>query len=240
MGNIMADYSKTFVITVLVSLSLAFASCKEEADVSRKVSHEQPADAGEALQRLLDGNERFVSGNVTHMHGGPEWRSQLVPEQRPFATILGCSDSRVPPELLFDQGFGDLFVIRVAGNVIGRDEVGSIEYAVAHLETQLVLVLGHEGCGAVTAALAAEEERGRELKGIQKLLKGIDPALKDIDPALEKEERLRKAVEENVRWSVEQISRLPEVEGVSREEVAEILVIGAVYELETGRVRVIQ
>ncbi|MCK5571699.1 MAG: carbonic anhydrase [Bacteroidetes bacterium] len=236
----MADHSRMLVITGLISLSIVSYSCKEEAGVSEKISQEQPADAREALQRLLEGNERFVSGRVAHMHGSAEWRSQLVPEQHPFATILGCSDSRVPPELLFDQGFGDLFVIRVAGNVIGRDEIGSIEYAVDHLQTQLVVVLGHEGCGAVTAALAAEEERGKELKGIQKLLRGIDPALKDIDPALGKEERLRRAVEENVRWSVEQIARLPEVEGVSEEKVAEILVAGAVYELATGRVRLIQ
>jgi len=94
-------------------------------------------------------------------------------------------------ELLFDQGFGDLFIIRVAGNVIGEDEFGSIEYAVAHLHTPLLMVLGHESCGAVTAALMADEERSKEWDGIQKLLTHTDPALKDIDPGLPQEERIR-------------------------------------------------
>ena len=104
----------------------------------------------------------------------------------------------------------------------------------------LPVVMGHEGCGAVTAALAAKEERETELEGIQRMLKAIDPALARLDTLLSSEERLQRAVEENVRWSVAQIGRLPEMEGVSESEVMDILVVGAVYEIATGRVRLVE
>jgi carbonic anhydrase len=228
------------VLTILLIFGALSVSCQKDPGEGSSVVEARPANGREALQRLKDGNERFVAGNPIHIHSSAQWRSALVPEQHPFATILGCSDSRVPPELVFDQGFGDLFIIRVAGNVIGDDEIGSLEYGVEHLETQLIVVMGHEGCGAVTAALAAEEERRMELTGIQRLLKAIDPALVDLDTALSKEERLQRAVEANVRWSVEQIGRLPELEGVSEGEVRDVLVVGAVYEMATGKVRLIE
>src|SRR5262249_49878388 len=130
------------------------------------------------------------------------WRKHLAAPQQPFATILGCSDSRVPVELLFDQGFGDLFVVRVAGNVLAPDGMGSIEFAVLHLETPLVVVLGHEECGAVTAALEPAEERAREPWRLQQLLERIVPALKEIDSTLTAAERIHRGVEANVRRSV--------------------------------------
>jgi hypothetical protein len=110
--------------------------------------------ADDALARLMEGNARFLSGAPRNLHTPREVHVDLVKGQRPFATILGCSDSRVPPELIFDVGFGDLFIIRVAGNVISPEVAGSMQYASMHLKTQLVVVLGHEGCGAVQAALA--------------------------------------------------------------------------------------
>ena len=131
--------------------------------------------------------------------------------QLPFATILGCSDSRVPVEIIFDQGFGDLFVIRVAGNVVGENEQGSVEFAVKSLNTPLVMVLGHENCGAVTAALSPEEERKKEWQGIQKLLTHLDPALKDIEPSLSMEQKVHVGVEANVRWSIQQLEKIPEL-----------------------------
>src|SRR5262249_17010632 len=126
--------------------------------------------AAEAIERLKAGNQRFVSGKITHPHSGAKPRAELTTGQHPFAVIRGCSTSRVPAELVFDQGFGDLFVVRVAGNVAGEDETGSVEYAVNHLQAPLVLVLGHEQCGAVTAALGSEAERKQEADDIQKLL----------------------------------------------------------------------
>jgi carbonic anhydrase len=236
----MTDHTARRLLTLLLILSALSVSCQKDPGEGGSVVEGRPANGREALQRLLEGNERFAAGNPTHTHSSVEWRSSLVPGQHPFATILGCSDSRVPPELVFDQGFGDLFIIRVAGNVIGDDEIGSLEYGVEHLETQLIVVMGHEGCGAVTAALAAKEERGMELAGIQRLLKAIDPALADLDTSLSKEEMLLRAVEANVSWSVEQIGRLPEMEGVSEDEVRDVLVVGAVYEMATGKVRLIE
>src|SRR5581483_900013 len=140
-----------------------------------------PRDGEAALERLKAGNARFADGKTRHAHEGADWRKQLVAVQKPFATVLGCSDSRVPVELVFDQGFGDLFVVRVAGNVLADDVVGSIAYAALHLTTPLFVVMGHAGCGAVTAALDAKLKKGKEPERIEALVKLIEPGLKDLD-----------------------------------------------------------
>jgi carbonic anhydrase len=196
-----------------------------------------PQDAAEAKQSLLDGNKRFVAGESIHGHATGEWRKKLTGGQKPFAAILGCSDSRVPTELVFDQGFGDLFVIRVAGNVISTDVVGSLEYAEHHLHVPLLMVLGHEGCGAVTAALDAKLRGAHEPERIEVLVRMIEPGLKDIDPKLPADKLLSKAVEANVRWSMKQLAELPEIKKVLEEKRFEM--VGAVYDLETGRVRLL-
>jgi carbonic anhydrase len=196
-----------------------------------------PRDAAEARQRLLDGNQRFVAGESIHGHANKDWRKRLAAGQKPFATILGCSDSRVPVELVFDQGFGDLFVIRVAGNVISTDVVGSLEYAEHHLNVPLLVVLGHEGCGAVTAALDAKFKRAREPEKIEALVRMIEPGLKDIDPKLAPERQLKAAVEANVRWSMSQLAELPEVKKALKDRSFEM--IGAVYDLESGKVSIL-
>lgn len=116
--------------------------------------------ANDSLQRLLDGNRRFAQGTAEHPRQDAQARRALVAGQSPFAVLLGCSDSRISPEILFDQGLGDLFVIRVAGNVVDDVVLGSIEYAVAHLEVPLVVVLAHSSCGAVTATMAGGEPEG--------------------------------------------------------------------------------
>jgi carbonic anhydrase len=196
-----------------------------------------PRDAAEARRRLLEGNRRFVAGESLHGHTSRDWRKRLAAGQKPFAAILGCSDSRVPTELVFDQGFGDLFVIRIAGNVISSDVVGSLQYAGHHRHVPLLVVLGHEGCGAVTAALDAKFGRAREPERIEALVRMIEPGLKDIDPKLPPERQLRAAVEANVRWSMQQLAGLPEAKKALAEKRVEML--GAVYELETGKVRLL-
>ena len=118
-----------------------------EALWARGADEAVPQDAAQARQRLLDGNKRFIAGESIHGHASKDWRKRLAIGQKPFATILGCSDSRVPIELVFDQGFGDLFVIRIAGNVISTDVVGSLQYADYHLHVPLLVVLGHEVAG---------------------------------------------------------------------------------------------
>lgn len=188
-----------------------------------------------ALERLREGNQRFVAGLSQHATISHECFAGLRESQHPFAIILGCSDSRVPPEMVFDQGFGDLFVIRVAGNIIAPGIGGSIQYAYQHLGTSLLVVLGHEGCGAVKAALAAKFHRAKHPERIQQLVELIEPGLEQIDPALSAAEQLEMGVEVNVRWSLAQVNRTPEVQHAR--EKGNVLIVGAVYELTSGKVR---
>jgi carbonic anhydrase len=197
----------------------------------------RPATADEALARLMAGNDRFVRGEARFPTVQKEVLADLARAQQPFATILGCSDSRVPPELLFDAGFGELFVVRVAGNVISAEVMGSLQYAGVHLRTPLFVVLGHDGCGAVGAALAALNGGASEPARIAVLLDNIIPALRDLPPNLAPEARLRAAVEANVRWSMHQVFDTPE--GRARVAEGQVKLVGAVYDLETGRVRLL-
>ena len=189
----------------------------------------------ESLQRLIEGNKRFVAGKPIHGKVSEEAFASLQESQRPFAVIVGCSDSRVPPELVFDQGFGDLFVIRLAGNVIAPGVFGSIQYAGRHLGTSLLVVLGHEGCGAVKAALAAKFHRTKHPERITQLVEMIEPGLERIDPKQSAASQLKAGVEANVRWSMHQLLRTPEARQAFLER-RDILIVGAIYELSTGKV----
>jgi carbonic anhydrase len=219
------------------ALSLATAGPLAAGDERKTPARETaPRNAAEALKRLEEGNRRFSGGKPRHAHEAADWRKHLVRGQTPFATLLGCSDSRVPPELVFDQGLGDLFVIRVAGNVIDTDILGSIQYAVRHLGTPLLVVLGHEGCGAVTATLDAVDGKAKEPKYIEALAGKIQPGLKGL-ARLEGDERLRAAVEANVRWSVRRVASLSEARKALKEK--SVTLVGAVYELKSGKVRLL-
>lgn len=189
----------------------------------------------EALARLIEGNRRFVAGHARFPTVQKEVLAELAKGQRPYATVLGCSDSRVPPELLFDAGFGELFVIRVAGNVLGPSIKGTLQYAGTHLRTPLFVVLGHEGCGAVAAAIAGKIHRARHRSRIATLLKYIEPALDRVDPTLSPSDLLSAAVEANVRWTVRQVAESPE--GKARAAAGGVRLVGAVYDIATGRVR---
>jgi carbonic anhydrase len=134
-------------------------------------------DADVALRHLQEGNQRFVDAKMVHPGQDPERRLRLASLQQPFATILSCSDSRVPPEVVFDQGLGDLFVVRVAGNVVDAALLGSIEYAVDHLGTPLVVVMGHQSCGAVSATLESLQHRNVPHGDIAALVEAITPAV---------------------------------------------------------------
>ncbi len=191
--------------------------------------------AEEALRRLIDGNERFLRGKTRFPTIRKTILRELANQQRPFATILGCSDSRVPPELLFDAGFGDLFVIRVAGNTISDDIAGSMQYAGVHLKTPLFVVLGHEGCGAVSAALEARFAGVRHHSRIAKLVKNIVPAIKTLNSKMSPSRLLSKAVEANVRWSIKRIHQSPE--GKARLAEGRLKLVGAICDIKTGRVR---
>ena len=198
--------------------------------------HDAPAlSADEALQRLIDGNNRFLTGHARSTAPRREDLAQLADGQQPFATILGCSDSRVPPEWVFDVGLGELFVVRVAGNVLSPEVAGTLQYAGAHLQTPLFVVMGHEGCGAVHAALGAKFQGVQQRARIQLLIDSILPALADVDPTLPPDQQLAQAVEHNVRWTVRSILQSPE--GKVRLAEGKMKCVGAVYELKTGRVR---
>src|SRR6187399_1675207 len=195
--------------------------------------HDAPAySADEALARLKAGNDRFLRGEARFPTIQKEILADLAKGQSPYATILGCSDSRVPPELIFDAGFGELFMIRLAGNVISPEVMGTLQYAGVHLRTPLFVVLGHDGCGAVGAALAAKRNGAEEPARIALLLDHILPGLRDLPNGLAAEEEMREAVEANVRWSMRQILETPE--GKARTAEGTMKLVGAVYELTNG------
>jgi carbonic anhydrase len=200
------------------------------------MSHTTPTwTADQALARLVSGNERFVAGHARFPTVQKEVLADLARGQSPYATIIGCSDSRVPPELVFDAHFGELFIVRVAGNVMSPEVAGTMQYAAVHLKTPLFVVLGHEGCGAVQAALAGLREGKKERARIALLLERILPGLKDVDATLPAEAQMQAAVEANVRWSMHQVMESPEAKARQAEGVLRL--VGAVYELTTGRVR---
>ena len=191
--------------------------------------------ADQALARLIEGNERFMRGEARFPTVQKEVLADLAKGQHPYATILGCSDSRVPPELVFDAGFGDLFIVRVAGNVISPEVMGTLQYAAVHLQTPLFVVMGHEGCGAVAAALLAREHGASHPDRIASLLEHIYPALEHVDRSLAPKARLDAAIEANVRWSMQQVRETPEARRRAEEGVMKL--VGAVYDLDTGHVR---
>jgi len=144
----------------------------------------------------------------------------------------------VPPELVFDAAFGELFIVRVAGNVISPEVMGSLQYAAVHLHTPLFVVLGHEGCGAIQAALARKYHGARERRRIELLLDRISPGLLGLRPGLSGEARVAAAVEANVRWSMKQLRDTPEGQARMKEGILKL--VGAIYELKTGRVRFLE
>jgi carbonic anhydrase len=198
----------------------------------------QNISADEALQRLIAGNERFLTGTMRMSAPTVEAMAQLTLGQHPFATVLGCSDSRVPSEWIFDVGLGELFVVRVAGNILSPEVAGSLQYAGVHLQTPLMVVLGHEGCGAIQAALETKYQAVLQRSRIGLLVESILPALAGLDTALPPPELLAQAVESNVRWTVRTIMESPE--GQARLAEGWMKIVGAIFEMRTGRVRFLE
>ena len=193
--------------------------------------------AQEALQRLREGNQRYVeetrsSDTLT----GRSRRRAVAESQEPFAVILGCSDSRVPAEIIFDQGLGDLFVIRVAGNIVAPSQIGSIEFAASRFGTRLVVVMGHTQCGAVEATLDELQGRAVESRNLQFIVERVRPSVKALlaSQAIDDREALLDAASRaNVRASVEQLRHGSEIlEQAVRTDG--LLIVGAEYSLETG------
>jgi carbonic anhydrase len=198
----------------------------------------QPVSAQDALKRLMEGNERFLTGSTRFPTLQKEVLASLAQGQHPYATILGCSDSRVPPELIFDANFGELFVIRVAGNVLSPEVAGSMQYAGTHLKTPLFVVLGHEKCGAVQAALETKLRKAVHESRIEHLVQNILPSLEGIDEHADRVAQVACAVEANVRWSMRQIAE--SAEGRARAVEGSYMLVGAIFEIATGKVRLLE
>jgi carbonic anhydrase len=193
----------------------------------------------EALQRLQAGNRRFAAGEVAHSAERTGRRGELVDGQQPFAIVVGCSDSRVPAELIFDQGLGDLFVIRVAGNIVQSSQIGSVEFAATKFGTRLVVVLGHSGCGAIEATVQQLQTAGDSPSpNLRSIVESIRPGVEDLltgELAEKPDLLLKRAVRANVRTATERLRRDSQIiEALERDDGLKI--VGAEYSLQTGLV----
>lgn len=206
---------------ILILAILVFATSAKASEVAN-------LSAQDALVRLKQGNERFVKMKLKHPDTSIKKRLELTKGQHPFVTILSCSDSRVPVELIFDQGLGDIFVIRNAGNVLDEHVVGSIEYAVEHLGTNLVVVLGHQSCGAVGAAMSHDKDS----KAIESLKKEIEPAIKACQ--CENKYTYENVIKKHAKQEVDELLADSEFRGLI--EKHQLIIMPAYYNLDTGKV----
>lgn len=188
----------------------------------------------EAIRALKTGNARFFGGTARRPELSANERRAQILAQHPFAVILGCSDSRVPTEIVYDQSLGSLFVVRVAGNVVEPATAGSVEYAIEHLKSHVITIMGHEGCGAVAAAMLPQDQREAEPQNVQFLLNLVRPAVEGIPQLRDKKARMREAVIANVRLQVHQMKQNPVVAAAIKE--GRVQVIGAYYEIGSGAV----
>lgn len=201
-------------------------------DAHTEAAGAEPSGPVDPLQRLQDGNMRFVTNKLGVKRLGQDRRTELLAGQHPFAVILGCSDSRVPPELLFDQGLGDLFVVRVAGNVLDPVAMGSIEYAVEHLGSPLLVVLGHERCGAVKATV---DGGGHAHGNVESIARKIHLSVVAVREAQGDAQNIYEEVtDENIRAMVRELRSNPVVEHLVSD--GKLTVVGAKYRLDSGKV----
>lgn len=216
---------RLFDLAVITLCVITFSSCKNASQLVKT-----PETPEEALTALLEGNIRFVEGNKLNPNSDIDRVLETAPHQEPFAAIIGCSDSRVPAELIFDQGVGDIFVIRTAGNNVGDDMVmGSVEYAIDHLGVKVLLVLGHGACGGVTSAITPGEHSG----AIRNLLHFIQ---EDIPEFIGKTEQLDEAIYAHTQSQVETLLQ----NSIIAESVrtGKLIIKGAHYDVRTGKVSI--
>ena len=210
----------------LALMVMTLTMCKSE---SKSVSVSVPSTPQEALAELVAGNERYVNEKCIYPHGDMERVEETAPHQAPFAAVVGCSDSRVPVELLFDRGIGDIFVIRTAGNNVNSEMVmGSVDYAIEHLGVKVLLVLGHGSCGGVTGAIT---EGGHEHGAIAHLLGTIRS---DVSDYVGKAESLDEAIRHHTQVQVDRIMAHPHV--AEKVKKGEMIVKSAYYDVHTGQV----
>jgi len=194
--------------------------------------HEPTISAEQALKLLLEGNQRFVAGKLEHPNQTPARRAEVAKGQHPFASVLACSDSRTPPEIIFDRGLGVLFTVRVAGNVADQVVIESLDYSVTHLGVRVVMVLGHRRCGAVIAAVEGHEEEG-----------DVGPMLSELKPAVAASrgmpgDPVENAVRENVKLVVKNLATSTELSAMVNS--GELKIVGGIYDLETGTIELLK
>jgi carbonic anhydrase len=184
----------------------------------------------QALQTLIEGNQRFSKDKSLHLDRTTERRQELISKQNPYAIILGCSDSRVAPEIVFDQGIGDLFIVRVAGNVVGPLELDSIDYSALYLHSSIIMVLGHENCGAVNAVIAGTT---KDIESVAQLIQPAADATED-----QKTNRLENTIKKNAKMMAEQLRNSPVISGLIAQK--KINVVAAYYNFHTGKVELLK
>src|SRR5208337_394952 len=216
------------MMLAIAALSIATTRAVIAAD------HGPTVTAAQALQALLDGNRRFVVGKLEHPNQTPEVRADVAKGQHPFASVLACSDSRTPPEIIFDRGLGDLFVVRVAGNVADQVVIESLDYSVKHLGVRLVMVLGHRRCGAVIAAVEGHEGTADQ---------DVGPMLRELRPAVAASKGMagdpvENAVRENVELVMKNLATSAELSAMVKS--GELKIVGGVYDLDTGMIEMLK
>jgi carbonic anhydrase len=185
----------------------------------------------QAVKSLMEGNQRFVNGKRENPHQNMARLAEIAKAQKPFAAILSCADSRVPSEIIFDQGFGDLFVCRIAGNVATTEEIGSLEFGTLVLGAKVIMVMGHERCGAVDATIKGAQVPGQ----IASLLDAIKPSLKKSET--QTGDRLENAIKANVLYQVERVKTSPVISQLIDE--GKVKIVGGYYDLDTGTVSMV-
>lgn len=213
-------------VICLTFMAMTFTMCKKQ-------SASVPSNPEEALAELIAGNDRYMNERCINPHRDMERMQETAPHQAPFAAVVGCSDSRVPVELLFDQGIGDIFVIRTAGNNVNSEMVmGSVDYAIEHLGVKVLLVLGHGSCGGVTSAIS---EGGHKHGNIGHLLETIR---EDVSDFVGKIDSLDEAILHHTHVQVERIMGYKHV--TEKVEKGELIIKGAYYDVESGKVRMME
>lgn len=216
----------TGLIGAGVALGVASNLVKPEVATAQDITEPE-----EALQALLDGNDRFVGRKRRYGHQSYSRLQEVAKGQKPFASILGCADSRVPSEIVFDQGLGDLFVCRIAGNVATSEEIGSLEYGSLVLGSKVIMVLGHERCGAVSATLKGEEVPGQ----IGSLLQAIKPAVEKTQE--QTGDKLENACKANILVQIENLKLSPLLSELINSN--KLKIVGGYYDLDSGKVSLV-
>ncbi len=220
--------SKLLMLLVIGALSIATTHAVIAA------VHAPTMSAEEALKLMFEGNQRFVAGQLERPNQTPARRSEVAKGQHPFASVLACSDSRTPPEIIFDRGLGDIFTVRVAGNVADQVVIESLDYSVKHLGVRLVMVLGHRRCGAVIAAVEGHEGTADQ---------DVGPMLSELRPAVAASKGMpgdpvENAVRENVHLVVKNLATSAELAAMVKS--GELKIVGGIYDLETGTIEMLK